>query len=390
MNSNIAIQCTNISKKYSKNKKYGDLRSTLNNLFQRNKRQDSFWALQDINLTIQKGEVLGIIGKNGAGKSTLLKLLSKITHPTTGTIHIDGRITSLLEVGTGFHPELTGKENIFLNGALLGMKRDEIKQKLDEIIAFSGVEKFINMPVKHYSSGMYVRLAFAVAAHLNTEILVIDEVLAVGDQEFQNKCLGKMEGYADSGRTVLLVSHNLPHISNLCTRAILLESGTLTHKGHPDIVIEKYLNSDKNNTTVNENEIVEITCNKPIHNDTIYSYTGDSLTILIKFLKPYSPGLYMDLIILDNQNIEIFKSTVDYFFPALDIKEGDLFEIDFKELLLNQGRYTFSLRIIDYNLRNLYTKNITIIIEKSNYYGGSTLPHLNNKLLLQHRWKRIK
>lgn len=388
MNSNIAIQCTNISKKYSKNKKYGDLRSTLNNLFQRNKRQDSFWALQDINLTIQKGEVLGIIGKNGAGKSTLLKLLSKITHPTTGTIHIDGRITSLLEVGTGFHPELTGKENIFLNGALLGMKRDEIKQKLDEIIAFSGVEKFINMPVKHYSSGMYVRLAFAVAAHLNTEILVIDEVLAVGDQEFQNKCLGKMEGYADSGRTVLLVSHNLPHISNLCTRAILLESGTLTHKGHPDIVIEKYLNSDKNNTTVNENEIVEITCNKPIHNDTIHSYTGDSLTFTIKFKTSYSPGIFMDLVIQDNQNIDLFTSRVDYFFPALDIKVDDVFEVNFPELLLNHGKYTFSVRLFDYDHQTLFEKNISVLIDKFNFYGGLTLPHLNDKLLLHHQWKR--
>lgn len=200
-----------------------------------------FWALRDINLKIEKGEVLGIIGKNGAGKSTLLKVLSRVTAPSRGKIKVKGRIASLLEVGTGFHPELTGRENIFLNGAILGMSKSEIGSKLDEIIDFSGVEDFIDTPVKRYSSGMNVRLAFAVAAHLEPEILVIDEVLAVGDAEFQKKCLGKMGEVATEGRTVLFVSHNLTMINRLCSRCILIEGGELTMSGHSNYLVQKYI-----------------------------------------------------------------------------------------------------------------------------------------------------
>jgi lipopolysaccharide transport system ATP-binding protein len=192
---------------------------------------DRFWALKDINLEVKQGEVLGIIGKNGAGKSTLLKILSRVTTPTRGQIKVKGRIASLLEVGTGFHPELTGRENIFLNGAILGMNKEEIRSKLDEIIAFAEIEKFIDTPVKRYSSGMYVRLAFAVAAHLEPEILVVDEVLAVGDAEFQNKCLGKMDDVRGEGRTVLIVSHNIPLITQLCRRAIWLDNGCVKEQG---------------------------------------------------------------------------------------------------------------------------------------------------------------
>lgn len=188
---------------------------------------EDFWALKDINFDIQRGDRVGIIGRNGAGKSTLLKVLSRITQPTTGRVRIRGRVASLLEVGTGFHPELTGRENIFLNGAILGMTRQEIKRKFDEIVAFAEVEKFLDTPVKHYSSGMYVRLAFAVAAHLEPEILIVDEVLAVGDAQFQKKCLGKMSEVADGGRTVLFVSHNMNAIEELCSKAALLRSGRL-------------------------------------------------------------------------------------------------------------------------------------------------------------------
>lgn len=211
----IAISVENLSKKFLIGKvKSTSLRESLMNLFNlvEKTNQQDFWALKDINFEIEKGEAVGIIGRNGAGKSTLLKVLSRITYPTQGRITIDGRVSSLLEVGTGFHPELTGKENIFLNGTILGMSRKEIKSKYDEIVAFSGIEKFINTPVKHYSSGMYVRLAFSVAAHLEPEILIIDEVLAVGDAEFQKKCLGKMGEVAGKGRTVLFVSHNLLQI----------------------------------------------------------------------------------------------------------------------------------------------------------------------------------
>ena len=206
---------------------------------------EEFWALKDINFEIKQGDRVGIIGRNGAGKSTLLKILSRITEPTSGKITLNGRVASLLEVGTGFHPELTGRENIYLNGAVLGMTRIEIKKKFDEIVDFSGVEKFLDTPVKRYSSGMYVRLAFAVAAHLEPEILLVDEVLAVGDAEFQKKCLGKMEDVSKEGRTVIFVSHNMGAISGLCNRSILLGEGRIEADGNSNEVIDRYLLSKK-------------------------------------------------------------------------------------------------------------------------------------------------
>lgn len=201
---------------------------------------EEFWALKDVCFEIQRGDRVGIIGRNGAGKSTLLKILSRITEPTTGRISIKGRVASLLEVGTGFHPELTGRENIFLNGAILGMSKAEIKRKFDEIVAFAEVEKFLDTPVKRYSSGMYVRLAFAVAAHLEPEILIVDEVLAVGDSQFQKKCLGKMEQVGKEGRTVLFVSHNMGAIENLCNQGIFLNSGQVFYSGYIGQAIDYY------------------------------------------------------------------------------------------------------------------------------------------------------
>lgn len=201
------------------------------------------WALKDINFEIQQGEMIGIIGKNGAGKSTLLKLLSRVTAPSTGSMKVKGRIAALLEVGTGFHPELTGRENIYLNGAILGMNRMEISQKLDEIVEFSGCQKYIDTPVKRYSSGMIVRLGFAVAAHLEPEILIVDEVLAVGDAEFQEKCIGKMKDISGEGRTVLFVSHNMASMKALCKKGFLMEKGQITQQGKMNAVIESYLAS---------------------------------------------------------------------------------------------------------------------------------------------------
>jgi lipopolysaccharide transport system ATP-binding protein len=201
------------------------------------------WALRDIGLTVQRGEVLGVIGRNGAGKSTLLKILSRVTEPRAGQVQLRGRVGSLLEVGTGFHPELTGRENVYLNGAILGMRRAEIARKFDEIVAFAETERFIDTAVKHYSSGMYMRLAFAVAAHLESEILVVDEVLAVGDAAFQRKCMGKMGDVAHAGRTVLFVSHNLEAIQRLCSRAVLLESGRLAGEGTGPAMVARYLSS---------------------------------------------------------------------------------------------------------------------------------------------------
>ena len=222
-------------------------RISLTNSKNNDQNTDFIYALKDVSFDVQQGEVLGIIGANGAGKSTLLKILSRVTSPTSGCIKIKGRIGSLLEVGTGFHPELTGRENIYLNGAILGMRKHEIDKKLDEIIDFSGVEKFIDTPVKRYSSGMYVRLAFAVAAHLDPEILVVDEVLAVGDAEFQKKCLGKMGDISKKeGRTVLFVSHNMAAVRQLCTRGILLRNGELVFEGGTEETIDNYLAQNRN------------------------------------------------------------------------------------------------------------------------------------------------
>jgi lipopolysaccharide transport system ATP-binding protein len=237
MTDKIAIRVSNLSKKYElggPKEQYHSLRDAIANslkapfeAFHHSPPSEGFWALKDISFDISKGEVVGIIGRNGAGKSTLLKILSRITTPTEGTIEIHGRVGSLLEVGTGFHPEMTGRENIFLNGSILGMKKTEIEQKFDEIVKFSEIEKFLDTPVKRYSSGMYVRLAFAVAAHLEPDILVVDEVLAVGDASFQKKCLGKMGNIAKEGRTVLFVSHNMAAINSLCKTGILLNKGRL-------------------------------------------------------------------------------------------------------------------------------------------------------------------
>ena len=221
------------------------------------KMGELFWALDDVSFDIKEGQVLGVIGRNGAGKSTLLKILSQVTTPTSGQIKIKGRIASLLEVGTGFHPELTGRENVFLNGAILGMTKSEIRSKFDEIIAFSGVEEFVDTPVKRYSSGMYVRLAFAVAAHLEPEILIVDEVLAVGDAEFQRKCLGKMKDVSKTGRTILFVSHNMHAVVSLCNTAAWLQDGKLVAMGNPRVLAEKYGQDDSIDKIDNDLPLLE-------------------------------------------------------------------------------------------------------------------------------------
>jgi lipopolysaccharide transport system ATP-binding protein len=261
--SDTIIKVENLGKKYTIShegrESYTALRDVISNnikgLFRSKKQrllrgeEEDFWALKDVNFEIKQGDAVGIIGRNGAGKSTLLKVLSRITEPSTGKITINGRVASLLEVGTGFHPELTGRENIYLNGAILGMGRAEIKNKFDEIVDFSGVEKFLDTPVKRYSSGMYVRLAFAVAAHLEPEILVVDEVLAVGDAEFQKKCLGKMNDVSQKeGRTVLFVSHNMGAISALCNKSILLNSGNVEGYDTTGNIIASYFSNANNSS----------------------------------------------------------------------------------------------------------------------------------------------
>jgi lipopolysaccharide transport system ATP-binding protein len=257
---NTVIKVENISKCYQigANKSLS-LRESVTHIFKKSTTAISdYWALKDVEFEVKQGDTLAIIGKNGAGKSTLLKVLSKITTPTTGRIEINGRVASLLEVGTGFHPELSGRENIFLNGTILGMTKREIKSKFDEIVDFSGIETFIDTPVKRYSSGMYVRLAFAVAAHLEPEILIIDEVLAVGDAEFQRKCLGKMSTVASEGRTVLFVSHNLLQVQNLCKSGLLLDKGIVKFSGDINKTISEYVHTG--GSTANYVDLTTIPC----------------------------------------------------------------------------------------------------------------------------------
>jgi len=253
--SELAVRVEGLGKEYrlgGPRERYSTLRDRLNKLAsapfralrgsrERSEQNPPFWALKEVSFEVRPGEVVGIIGRNGAGKSTLLKILSRITEPTEGDVDISGRVGSLLEVGTGFHPELTGRENVYLNGAILGMRRAEIARKFDEIVAFAEVEKFIDTPVKHYSSGMYMRLAFAVAAHLEPEILIVDEVLAVGDVQFQKKCLGKMGDVARGGRTVLFVSHNMQAVQSLCTRGILLREGQVAFNASAVACVRAYL-----------------------------------------------------------------------------------------------------------------------------------------------------
>jgi len=254
--SNIAISVENLSKRYliGELERYYTIRDSLTHILNyplrllnkkeiKEKEKEFIWALKDVSFEVKHGDIVGIIGRNGAGKSTLLKILSRITSPTEGVVKLNGRVGSLLEVGTGFHPELTGRENIFLNGSILGMSKKEIERKFDEIVDFSEIEKFLDTPIKRYSSGMYVRLAFAVAAHMEPEILVVDEVLAVGDIQFQKKCLGKMGDVAKEGRTVIFVSHNMGAVNTLCEKAILLNNGKVMDSGQSTAVINKYINS---------------------------------------------------------------------------------------------------------------------------------------------------
>lgn len=297
------------------------------------------WALKDINFDVKAGEVLGIIGRNGAGKSTLLKILSKTTTPTTGNIKVRGRIASLLEVGTGFHPELTGRENIFLNGAILGMTKREIQKKFDEIVDFSGVERYIDTPVKRYSSGMYVRLAFAVAAHLEPEILIVDEVLAVGDAEFQKKCLGKMKDVSvNEGRTVLFVSHNMGAVKELCTRSILLKNGMVDLMGNTNEIVRKYLltqtvvnsSSDLINDATSRRGFGEVRFTEIVINN------GDSFldpmnALIIKasaIVKQPISGLYFSLLIKSPESGEQIATTGLIQLVDKELKSEEIIEFE--------------------------------------------------------------
>lgn len=310
------------------------------------------WALRDINFEVKQGEVLGIIGKNGAGKSTLLKILSRVTTPTVGEIKVKGRIASLLEVGTGFHPELTGRENIFLNGAILGMSKQEIRSKFDEIVDFSGVERYIDTPVKRYSSGMYVRLAFGVAAHLEPEILIVDEVLAVGDAEFQKKCLGKMKDVSGQGRTVLFVSHNMAAVKLLCSRGIILENGTIAQEGDINGIVDRYLNltADKGNVgsvefpkTSKHLQILKVSIldyNGMIINNPIPVDQSFKVKINYKFEKKISKVHLTFIVVNSSGETVYFLDRRDYAFNFATVDAGNYEStLELKSPLFKPGKY---------------------------------------------------
>jgi lipopolysaccharide transport system ATP-binding protein len=317
---------------------------------------DFVWALKDINFDVKQGEILGLIGKNGAGKSTLLKILSRTTAPTTGSIKIKGKIASLLEVGTGFHPDLSGRENIFLNGAILGMKKSEIRSKFDAIVEFAGVQRYIDTPVKRYSSGMYVRLAFAVAAHLEPDILIIDEVLAVGDSEFQNKCLGKMKDVSEQGRTVIFVSHNMGAVADLCSRAILLKHGMILQDGPTDDIIRSYVQQNMNVKLNDSSSLNDATVRRgtgqvrfekikmlnSIGEEVNEFFQGDKVIFEMSF-QVNSPvnDLMASITLRSGKTRDIVTSTKRNKIESTNFKTGDIIKVryEFPRLSLRPGVY---------------------------------------------------
>jgi len=411
----VVIRTENLGKKYiighQKQGSYLTLRDSLSHAgremwqairhpFSPNREKtdvEEFWALKDVDLEIKEGDRVGIIGRNGAGKSTLLKILSRITEPTTGRVSIKGRVASLLEVGTGFHPELTGRENIFLNGAILGMTRHEIRRKFDEIVAFAEVEKFLDTPVKRYSSGMYVRLAFAVAAHLEPEILLVDEVLAVGDAQFQKKCLGKMGEVSSEGRTVLFVSHNMLAIKKICDRSIFLNDGKIMSDGTSDSIIDSYRNSIKSGTV--DNDLVSIKSRTgsgklrfvryAIENssgkETGYGITGQECKVNL-FCKCYENlnNVTFGIAIFDKEGVRLSSMTSLLLNKTFSVVSGPtkvVFSIP--NLPLNQGHYSI---LVDANIDGVTLDRIEdtfiLTVENGDFWKTGKLPALDNPILI--------
>jgi lipopolysaccharide transport system ATP-binding protein len=364
-----------------------------------NRDGETLWALKDINFTVERGEVLGIIGRNGAGKSTILKILSRVTAPTSGYAKVKGRIASLLEVGTGFHPDLTGRENIFLNGAILGMTREEVRRKFDEIVAFAEIEKFIDTPVKRYSSGMYIRLAFAVAAHLESEILLVDEVLAVGDAEFQKKCLGKMDSVAKAGRTVIFVSHNLGAVKYLCTIGLLMKKGHLFTSGYIGEIIGKYLEEFQNISLplheridrqgLGHTKLTDIFINSGIGVKGEPILTGSPLIFKFYVTKVLSRmecmfNIYDDFgNAIANFNTNL-RSDIDIEYP----EKNNCYECYIEQLLLTPGNYRINVAInAEGILQDRVENAATFIIEPGGKVDNRPIPlHTSSRIHLPHRW----
>jgi len=364
--------------------------------------EDTIWALKDISFEVKVGEVLGIIGKNGAGKSTLLKILARITEPSSGRALLNGRVSSLLEVGTGFHPELTGRENVYLNGTILGMSKIEIDRKFDEIVDFSGIEKFIDTPVKRYSSGMRVRLAFAVAAHLEPEILLIDEVLAVGDVVFQKKCLGKMEAVSKSGRTVFFVSHNMAAISSICSKAILLEQGRLVELGDTDHIIAQYLKSNYEMSKVPLNQrndrggngnlkfsAISILNSKGYYIDHVVS--GQDINISLKYhLRASCTGNITFGVNFDGflgqQMFQCRSNLVGQTYK--DLPSNGVIKCSIPKIPLPPGEYKLKLWAKDgRDFLDVIEGAMTLTVHPGDFFGTGKLPSQNFRgVFIQHTW----
>ena len=370
--------------------------------------EQAFWALRDLTFAVSEGDVVAIIGRNGAGKSTLLKIISRITDPTEGSVTLRARMASLLEVGTGFHPELTGRENVFLNGAILGMKRAEIVSKFDDIVAFAEIEKFLDTPVKHYSSGLYVRLAFAVAAHLNPEILVVDEVLAVGDLAFQKKCLGKMDDVSQGGRTVLFVSHNMAAVENLCRRGIVLEQGKLAFQGTAKDAVHYYLNSISR-ASDSSGHIVEFATG--LDRRSAKGHLLKRLELESAGGRPATEGLQIGSLLLLRVHFEVPEPTADFevgigfnnaygqrVFTAYSGLEPDrpagprgglqVFTCEIPRLTLTPGEYGLRVWLeIEGEEADLVNEAGRVIVAASDYYGTGKVPW-NGNFVLKHHWYR--
>jgi lipopolysaccharide transport system ATP-binding protein len=413
--SDTVIKVENLSKRYTighqKNQQDGlrhQIEHAVRNPFQwfrgqiqnRRMEKEEFWALKDISFEVKHGEVLGVIGCNGAGKSTLLKILSRITQPTCGRVRLTRRVASLLEVGTGFHPELTGRENIFLNGAILGMRKTEIQRKFDEIVAFSEVEQFLDTPVKRYSSGMYVRLAFAVAAHLEAELLLIDEVLAVGDVSFQKKCLQKMDGIARGGRTVLFVSHNMDAIRMLCGRAILFENGKIRSDGDVESVVEGYfagLSSSGSGVRLSNFglEIQKVTLKNDEGRKTTQFCPGDDLIVEIEFdaQKPLKAPYFILVVQGKHGNCFTANMLLDGRRPKL-LKDKGLISCRFKSIPLLPQRYTIRVAIRADNGKDILLDSelasFTVAADLADYgYQGEfvTLASVSTPVIIPYEWQ---
>jgi lipopolysaccharide transport system ATP-binding protein len=388
------LEIKNIGKKYqiqSNTKPYLSLRESLFSFLKPSSQKEAFWALKDVSFDVMPGDTVGIIGRNGAGKSTLLKVLSKITPPTTGNIISRGRIASLLEVGTGFHPELSGRENIFLNGSILGMKHVEIQKQFDAIVDFSGVEKFLDTPLKHYSSGMQLRLAFAVAAFLEPEILVIDEVLAVGDAEFQKKCMGKMDDISKSGRTILFVSHQLSSIDLLCKKAILLNKGELVNKGNTKEIIDQYMSLASQINRGNSTSTILYDLDVMGDQNPKEIYPGDTVSLKGKISLPSeikNPSI--GIVIKNAFNTPVLGINNKTYGVNLKSLKDNRFEITLLNMPLSPGAYEVDFFIGD-GLTDLYTfeNELRFEISDRNIFenGKNPEPRLNAFIVNKVNWE---